>query len=259
MGEAVLSIMATTILAADTSTSINTVALCRGEGDSSTQDAPNITLLAETVVESNRLHAERMITTVQWVLEEARLTMDDIDLLAVSHGPGSFTGVRIGVATWKGLALGKNIPLVAVPTLDAMTWLHGGDHGLICPLLDARMKEVYSALYRSSAKQQKKLIPDQVGSMGNLLRQIKEQMTDAHEPVSFLGDGASLYRAQIMESMPEAHFVPAIASLPRASAVAAEGYTRMRAGASTDAALVAPLYLRKSQAEVNREKKADHR
>ena len=137
------------ILAGDTSTSINTVAVC---------DSGRI--LAETFVDCGRGHAERLLDTVDWALAEAHLTFDDIDALAISAGPGSFTGLRVGVATWKGLAFGKNLPLVAVPTLDAMARLAGLYGGAVLPLLDARMGEVFGAAYRFGPDGRMKLTED---------------------------------------------------------------------------------------------------
>jgi tRNA threonylcarbamoyl adenosine modification protein YeaZ len=227
------------ILAADTATSINTVAVC---------DGPRI--LAETVVECGRAHSERLIITVDWVLAEAGLTLEDLDALAISAGPGSFTGVRVGVATWKGLAFGKNLPLVAVPTLDAMTRLSRFQDALVCPLLDARMHEVYGAVYRFANGRREKLTEDLVCDIDAMLNRIEATAV-------FLGDGASMYRDRILARQPGAIFAPGLCSKPRASAVAAEALALIERGANTDAQAVVPVYLRKSQAEVNRDKRRD--
>ncbi len=222
------------ILAADTSTSINTVAVCN-DGR----------VLAEIIVECGRSHSERLINTVDWVLAEAGLKIEDMDALAISVGPGSFTGVRVGVATWKGLALGARLPLVPVPTLDAMTRLGAFREGLLCPLLDARMREVFGAVYRFTNGRREKLTPDRVCPVDSLL-------DDIDGDAIFLGNGAELYRERILERLPGAAFAPAICSVPRASAVAAEAQSLIEQGVCTDAALVSPVYLRKSQAEINR-------
>ncbi len=222
------------ILAADTTTSINTVAVCHGDR-----------LLAETVVDCGRGHSERLIDTVDWVLAEAGLKLGDLDALAVSIGPGSFTGVRVGVATWKGLALGQGLPLVPVPTLDAMTRLGAFHDGIVCPLLDARMKEVYGAAFRFTSGTREKLFDERAASIDAILDLVDETTV-------FLGDGAWLYRDRIRERLPRAVFAPAHCSVPRASAVAVEALALMEAGVCTDAALVNPVYLRQSQAEINR-------
>jgi len=224
------------ILAADTSTSINTVALC-DEGR----------IRAETVVDCGRAHAERLLATVDWVLNEAKLRLGDVDLLAISSGPGSFTGLRVGVATWKGLALGADLPLVAVPTLDAFAGVNPLFDGMLCPLLDAKMGEVFGAVYRFKAGQRTKIAPDRVCAVGPILE-------DLGGTVHFLGDGAERYRETIREALPDAVFVSGPTSVPRASAVAEEAREMLARGCSTDAAAVAPVYLRKSQAEEAREK-----
>ena len=240
------------ILAADTSTSINTVAVC-----------DNDRVLAEIIVECGRSHSERLIDTVDWVLAEAGLKIEDMDALAVSVGPGSFTGVRVGVATWKGLALGARLPLAPVPTLDAMTRLGAFREGLLCPLLDARMREVFGAVYRFTNGRREKLTADRVCPVDLLLDDIDtvcQQFVSVRQTVTttncgdaiFLGNGAELYRERILERRPGAAFAPAICSVPRASAVAAEARALIEQGVCTDAALVSPVYLRKSQAEMNR-------
>ncbi len=226
------------VLAADTSTSFNTVALCRGES-----------LLAETVVDAGRKHSERLLETTEWVLAETGMTLEDVELLAVSIGPGSFTGLRIGAATWKGLALAAERPLAAVPTLDAMTRLGAFHDGLVCPLLDAKMGEVFGALYRFEGGRRTTLAPDSAGAVEKLLESAEELAESTGSGITFLGDGAVLYRERILARIPDAVFAPPAFSAPRASAVALEALDRVREGASTVAADVSPRYLRKSQAE----------
>ena len=238
----------TILLAVDTSTSVNTVAVCRGARRS---DATHeVHLLAETAVECRRLHSERLLATVDWVLEEAGIAFSDVDALAVSIGPGSFTGLRIGAATWKGLAFGRGLPLAAVPTLDAMARLLPLRDAVVCPLLDARMKEVFGAVYRYQGGTREKLTPDRACPVEDLLQDLPAQPQEA--PVYFLGDGAQLYRERIEKHLPNALFLDGYWNIPRASAVAAEGYYLLQSGAVCAAALAAPIYLRQSQAELNR-------
>jgi len=229
------------ILAGDTTTTVNTVALCA-------EDA----ILAETVVDCNRLHSERLIATVDWVLKEAGKGLGDVTALAMSTGPGSFTGLRIGAATWKGFALTHGLPLVAVPTLDAMTRLGVYHRGCVCPMLDARMKEVFGAWYRFEDGTRTKLTEDRVCAVEALL---DECPVGATEPCFLLGDGTVVYRERIEARAPKAVFAPPLCNVPRASAVAAEAFALLAQDAPTDANLVSPVYLRKSQAEINRERK----
>ncbi|MBN2307581.1 MAG: tRNA (adenosine(37)-N6)-threonylcarbamoyltransferase complex dimerization subunit type 1 TsaB [Candidatus Hydrogenedentes bacterium] len=220
------------ILAVDTSTSINTVAAC---------DAGVV--LAETVVACGRSHSERLLDTVDWVLGQAGLQLGEFDALAVSVGPGSFTGLRVGVATWKGLAAGAGLGLVGVPTLDAMTRVACLDDAVVCVLLDARMKEVFGAVYEFQAGVRTKRGPESVAPVEQLLDGLPDR-------VLFLGDGALLYRDRIEERVAEPVFAPSMLMVPRAAAVAAEAEALIAAGAPAEAARVAPVYLRKSQAEL---------
>lgn len=219
------------ILAADTSTPINTVCVSR-DG----------CILAETVVHAGRRHSERLLETVDWALQEADVSLDDVEALAISVGPGSFTGLRVGVATWKGLAFGRRLPLVGVPTLDALAGLVPLQEGLMCTLLDARMHEVFGAVYRFDNGIRTKLAPDRVCPVEAILEKIQG-------PALFLGDGAVLYEPVIRGDVPGAVFAPPHCSVPRASAVAVEAFRLMEAGAPTDAGGVNPVYLRKSQPE----------
>ena len=227
------------ILAADTSTAINTVAVCDGGN-----------ILAETVVHRPRSHAERLLATVEWVLDEASLELGGLDALAVSIGPGSFTGLRIGAATWKGLAFAGSLPLVAVPTLDAMTRLAAFRDALVCPLLDARMGEVFGAVYRFRAGVRTKLTEDRVCAVEEIVRASSAVNGDVER--IFFGDGALFYKERILAEMEGAVILEGPCALPRASTVAVEAAALLAHGARADAEAVSPLYLRKAQAETMR-------
>ncbi len=224
-------------LAADTSTPVNSVALCQDDQ-----------VLAATQVQCDRLHSERLIDTVDWVLNQARHTLNDVELFTIATGPGSFTGLRIGAATWKGLAFAIRRPLVAVPTLDALARLAPTTDGLVVPVLDAKMKEVFAAVYEFRNGERNKILPDQVSSMDALL----DVITDAPY---FLGDGVAPYKDAILERFPKARLAPPCLNLPQAVAVAYEGQQLFLQGAETDPGLLAPVYLRKSQAELHHETK----
>lgn len=240
----------TTVLAADTSTSINTVAVCRRAPDGA------FSVLSETIVECGRLHSERLLATVEWVLAEAGSALSEIDLFAISIGPGSFTGLRIGAATWKGLAFGVDRPLMAVPTLDALCGVYPVHSGLICPMLDARMKEVFGAVYRIEAGRRVPLIAGRACPVEVLLADPALQSARQQQPAVFFGDGARVYRDRILAVVPDAIFAPPHCNAPRAACVAAEALERMDAGCSADPGLAAPVYLRPSQAEQARALKA---
>ena len=225
------------VLAADTSTSYLTVAVCN-----------DTEVLAETNLQCGRAHSERLVETTHWVLEQTGHALTDVDALAISIGPGSFTGVRVGVATWKGLAFGANKPLIGVPTLDAMTKLLAISDGLVCPMLDARMQEVFTALYQFRNGIREKCTPEMVCPVEDILQ-------EGEGSLYLVGDGASVYRERILATSREIIFVAPPCDRPRASAVAFEALGMMAFGVETDPAKVVPVYLRQSQAEINRAKR----
>lgn len=224
------------ILACDTTTSVNTVALLEGQR-----------VLAETYVDCGRRHAEGLLETVEWVLRETGLTLEAVNALAVSVGPGSFTGVRVGVATWKGLALARGLPLMGVPTLAAMTRLGAFQNGVVCPMLDAKMGEVFGAAYVFEGGHRRRMREDRVGPVESLLEGLPPGTV-------FVGEGALLYRDRIVAGLEGAAFGPELHAFPRASAVGMEARELYAQGARADASEVTPVYLRKSQAEENRQK-----
>lgn len=224
------------ILAVDTGTAVNTVALC--------EDGR---LLAETVSLCGRAHSERLLATVDWILRETSMQLADLDAFAVSIGPGSFTGVRVGVAAWKGLALAVGKPLYGVSAMAAMSRLAGVEHGLVCPVLDAKMGEVFAAVFQWQDGVRTRLTEDRVCPV--------EALRDAIEgPVRFLGDGIARYRERLEAAFPEALFIEEAFGAPRAISIALEALALARSGAVGDPGEAAPVYLRKSQAELNRDR-----
>lgn len=224
------------ILAADTSTSINTVALCRDDQ-----------LLGEVVVDCGRRHSERLLDEIQWLLAETSTSFQQVDLLAVSVGPGSFTGLRIGVATMKGLAFARDLPLAGVSSLQALARAGGPHRETVHCLLDARMKEVFHAAFRWQGERVERVAPDGVGP-------IADALSLAGDEAFFLGDGVPLYEDAIREACPGALLATPGQHYPRASAVAQEARYLSSAGVTLDPGLANPLYLRASQAETNKAK-----
>lgn len=232
------------ILSVDTSTRHCAVALCSvREGDDCVE------VMAQTCVDRHKLHAERLLDGVRWVLEAVSCPLSQVTCLAAAAGPGSFTGLRVGLATWKGLAFALDLPLVAVPTLDAMTRLIPVPEGIVIPLLDARMKEVFGAVYRFSRGKRETLLDPRVCPVQHLLT----ADYTCERPLFFLGDGAWRYESVLREQLPQAFLVPPACGTPRADAVAAEAVALMRGGTCSDPAVAAPRYLRASQAEQARE------
>lgn len=228
------------VLAADTSTPYCSVALC----DCSESDSH---VLAETTVQAGRRHSELLLSIARDVLNLSGARLSDVDLLAISTGPGSFTGLRVGVATWKGLAFGMQLPLAGVPTLDAMARRLGAGGEVAAPILDARMQEVFAAAYRfRPGAETEVLMPATVEAIEDVLARLPAGAI-------VFGDGALRYRSAIEAHANAFVLAPPEFHYPAASTVAIEGFVRAARGESTDAAAVVPVYLRKSQAEEARD------
>ena len=224
-------------LACDTSTSILSVAL-----------STETSLMAEWTQECGRAHTERLMEVTRFLLKEADTCLADVDHLAVSRGPGSFTGLRVGISAWQGLALGANKPLVGVSTLDAMSRLVTWE-GQVCTLLDARMHEVFFAVYLFENGLRTQVVTEQAGPIDDLLDIVEENTL-------FLGNGAALYRDTIKAKTANPVFAPPWMSVPRAAAVAAESRAVLCKEPGMAEQAVEPVYLRKAQAELARKRSA---
>jgi tRNA threonylcarbamoyladenosine biosynthesis protein TsaB len=222
------------ILALETSTMMGSVAIMDQEG-----------LIAEYRLNIKSTHSERLMRTIDEVLKDSGLELKDLDGYAVSIGPGSFTGLRIGISTVKGLAFVTRKPVAAIPTLDALACNIPFSQYQICPMLDARKKEVYTALYSiSDDGNLSKRMDDCVIRPEIILKEIKE-------PTVFLGEGARIYKEMISEGLGQrAHFAPMSKQLPSAVNVAELGLMAFERGAFEEPANLVPKYIRKSEAEL---------
>ncbi|MHB1127461.1 MAG: tRNA (adenosine(37)-N6)-threonylcarbamoyltransferase complex dimerization subunit type 1 TsaB [Bacillota bacterium] len=202
---------------------------------------------AEILLNAGKTHSQSLMTIINQVLEDTGLPLSAMDGLAVALGPGSFTGLRIGLATVKGLAQVTGLPVLGIPTLDSLALNAAGALGLVCPVLNARKHEVYVALYRSGDGSMNRVSDYLVMAPEVLAR----QMAENNEVVTFLGDGWPVYRDIFHEILGnrarEAFFIN---GMPRASQVAWLGLGRLRAGAVDDLFSLTPLYIRPSEAEI---------
>lgn len=202
-------------------------------------------LLAEYTIDYKKTHSQTLLPMIAEIRDMIQLDLDTLDAIAVSGGPGSFTGLRIGSTTAKGLGLALNKKLIHVPTLDAMAYQIFGVSGLICALLDARKENVFAGIYRNEEKFE--VIRPSCHTSVQVLAQVLNQLG---EPVILIGDGADAYRQQL-----EAYCVvplrraPAFACRARAGAVAALGVEYYKEGRTETATEHVPDYLRVSQAE----------
>lgn len=222
------------ILALDSSAVVATVALCE-----------DTELLGEYTIRNGNTHSETLLPMVESLLRFFSLSVDDIDLFAVSAGPGSFTGVRIGAATVKGLAFDTQKPCIAVPTLEALAENLIMTDGLICPVMNARRKQVYTALFRAQNGVLTRLIPDSAIAISEL----DALLADFDEPVRLVGDGyeitAPLLTHQILPT-------PERLRHQSAYSVAQTAKRLYDAGIRTSDVEAVPTYLRPSQAERER-------
>lgn len=208
-------------------------------------------LTAEYTVNFKKTHSQTLLPMIDQIVRMLELDISTIDAIAVAGGPGSFTGLRIGSATAKGLGLAIKKPLIHVPTVDAMAYNLWGSDGLICPIMDARRSQVYTGLYHM--RHGIEVVKPQC-AMG--MEELIQCLWDIGEPVIFLGDGVAANRGIIEEKMRVSYeFAPSSHNRQRAATVAALGMEYYKKGITVEAAEFAPDYLRKSQAEREMEAK----
>ena len=229
------------ILALDSTALVASVALCEDDER-----------LGEITINNGNTHSETLLPMVEFLLKRFDLTPDEIDLFAVSGGPGSFTGVRIGAATVKGLAFGTDKPCVGVSTLEALAYRLRGFDGLICPVMNARRKQVYTALFRATNGQLERLMPDSAIAISEL----DQRLSEYEEPVRLVGDGY-----EITEALLTRPILPTPCELRQQSAYAVAQVARKmhESGESGSDLELSPTYLRLSQAERERLKKENHK
>ena len=205
----------------------------------------SIGLIGEVRVDIRIAHAERLMPSIEWLLNSSRISIKDIDAFAISIGPGSFTGLRIGLSTAKGFSFAAKKPLVPVPTLDAFARTMPYCSHMLCPMLDARRNEVYAALYKWENDGYVKIISETAINPEELLKRIKG-------PVVFMGEGVRTYRELISGILGEdAIIAPSSKMSPSASTVAELAIEQIKQGVTTDPVTLSPCYIRKSEAEIN--------
>ena len=206
-------------------------------------------LIAEYTVNYKKTHSQTLLPMLDEIAKMTELDLNSIDAIAVAAGPGSFTGLRIGAATAKGLGLALKKPLIAIPTVEGLAYNLYDIPGLICPIMDARRKQVYTGIYRFT-DHQLKVVEDQ---MAVSMETVIEKLNQYGEAVTFLGDGVPVFHELIAEKMTVPYsFAPAHVNKQRAAAVAALGEIYYRQGKTETAMEHVPDYLRVSQAERER-------
>ncbi len=226
------------ILAIDSSSLVATVAVVQDD-----------IMVAEYTINHKKTHSQTLLPMIDEIVKMAEINLDDIDGIAVSGGPGSFTGLRIGSATAKGLGLVWNKPLIHVPTVDAMAYNLYGTDKLICPIMDARRNQTYTGLYEFK-DDAFCIIMEQCAIS---IEELTEKINELGRAVIFVGDGIPVFKAHLTENLQvPCFFAPAHMNRQRAGAVAVLGEKYFIEGKIETAAEHGPNYLRQSQAERER-------
>lgn len=230
------------VLAIDTSTMLGGIAILDdSEG-----------LVVEVRLNVKSTHSERLMTSIDYALKQSGLKISDMDFFAVAIGPGSFTGLRIGLSTVKGFSYATGKPIVSVPTLEALAWNFPFCQHLVCAMLDARKKEVYAALFRWKDDGFIRLIDESSLKIDELFTKV---VWGDFEKIVFTGDGALLYRNKIANCMGDrAIFVTPEKTVPSPANVALIGIKKALRGEFSEPIGIVPFYIRKSEAELKRAK-----
>jgi len=219
------------ILGVDTSSKVATAAICEDDK-----------LVCEFILNNKMTHSQTIMPIIDECLKNSELSAEDIDVFAVSEGPGSFTGLRIGVTTIKGLAHAVNKPVVGVNTIEAMAYNLPFCPYVISPIMDARREQVYNAIYKFDGEVLCEIKDPRAISIQELL----DELDKMGENAVFLGDGVPVFKEKIKEVLGEkALFAPYNANMQRASSVCLAARNKEAIHYSK----LSPIYLRKSQAE----------
>ena len=225
------------ILAFETSAKAGSVALSDGK-----------TLLAESYQNTGLTHSQTLLSMAETMLSHCGYTPQQVEAVAVAAGPGSFTGVRIGVAAAKGFAWGGEKPCYGVSTLEAMALGLGISDGYVLAVMDARRQQVYCALFRAQEGELSRVTEDSAIS----LEELKKIIKNLENPIFLVGDGSNLCYNSLKEQVPGLRLPPEHRLHQRAAGVALAALRQIHAGEPGDAAALTPNYLRVSQAERER-------
>ena len=205
-------------------------------------------LLGESYQNTGLTHSQTLMAMAEDLLKQCGVDVSQLDAVAVANGPGSFTGIRIGVAAAKGLAWGAELPCCGTSTLASMAVGLGVWQGYVCPVMDARRGQVYNALFHVDCGKYTRIRDDRAIS----LRDLAEDVKNLAEPIFLVGDGSILCYNTLSEMIPALVLPPEHRMHQRATGVALEAQRMLQCGECTDAAGLVPNYLRLSQAERER-------
>lgn len=210
-------------------------------------------IICEYTMNHKKTHSQTLLPMVDEIVGMTEQDLRDIDAIAVAAGPGSFTGLRIGSATAKGLGLALNKPLISVPTLEGLAYNFYGSENLICPMMDARRNQVYTGIYSWEEGRFQILYAQTAVPVEDVLKECIRLANETGKKITYLGDGGPVYQEMIRETMMQSGSAYSIApphmNRQRAGAVGVRGLELYQAGHAETAAEHVPVYLRKSQAE----------
>lgn len=210
-------------------------------------------LTGEYTIHNKKTHSQTLLPMIHDMMEMAGMEVQELDAIAIASGPGSFTGLRIGASTAKGLAAALKIPIVAVPTLEGLAYNLAGADALVCPLMDARRNQVYYGVYDVRGKEPEVLYEPAAEPVEDAVQCVNR----LGRPVVFIGDGVPVVREKLNDISVPWEIGAAPVLYQRASSVAALGMYGLEQGKGMPAADFVPFYLRLSQAERERMEKAE--
>lgn len=226
------------LLAIDSSGLVAAVALLDGD-----------ILVGEYTIHNKKTHSQTLLPMIDAMLGMADISIDEVEGIAVAEGPGSFTGLRIGASTAKGLAQGIHVPIVGVPTLEGLAYNLAGADALVCPMMDARRNQAYYGIYDVKEAVPVVVEPQAAASIEDVVKKVNA----LERPIIFIGDGVPVFREYLESAVTvEYRYGADSVRYQRASSVASLGRLYFEQGKAVPAEQFAPFYLRMSQAERER-------
>jgi tRNA threonylcarbamoyladenosine biosynthesis protein TsaB len=222
------------ILALDTATLVSSVALATADR-----------LVAELTLQTKKTHSELLMTHIAQIIEMSGTTKEDLTAIAVSIGPGSFTGLRIGLSTAKALAYALQIPVIGVPTLAALAYACPFPGAMLAPMMDAQKGNIYEALFSWQDGDLREIRPARIVALAPALA----ELAGMERPVVALGEGAVMYSEQIAKQAGSLVTAPPHIVMPRAGSVAMLGQKLLQDGVQHNVMSLEPLYIRRAEAE----------
>lgn len=208
-------------------------------------------IIGEFSINTALTHSQTLIPMIEQLAEKTGVTLDNIDAIAVNAGPGSFTGVRIGVAAVKGIAFSRNIPCVSVSTLESMAYNMLDNDCIVCSVMDARCSQVYNSLFRVKDGKVTRLIEDRALSLTDL----KLDLQKYNDKIILVGDGAEITFNYFENSLQNVFLASVNNRVQKASSIACVAFKKINNGETLNASELMPVYLRLPQAQRELNKK----